>query len=65
MWKELVLTRFKNIQSFNDLGIMTVYNKDYNRRHVQSKSKAFDGLRAVMVYLKVFRDVTLCWSIYT
>jgi hypothetical protein len=28
LYKELVVTRFKNIWSFNDLGVMTVSNND-------------------------------------
>jgi len=55
MCKELVVTRFKNRDSFNDLGEMTVSNKDYNHKHGQST--AFDGLRAVMLNIKVFWDV--------
>jgi len=63
MCKEQAVTRFKNLQSFNDLGVMTEFSKDYNHEHGQST--AFDGFRAVMLNIKVFRDVTPCRRVYS
>jgi len=31
------MTRFKNIQSFNDFGVMTESSKDYNHERTWSK----------------------------
>ena len=55
--------KIKKIKSINQLRNMTVSNKDYNHKHGQST--AFDGLRAVMLNIKVFWDVTLCRRVHS